>query len=132
MRAALSKLGISGSEACILGDRMDTDILAGIQSEIRTVLVLTGVTSLEDLPLFPYRPDCILPSVGHVLQDGCEVLLDSASQAHQQPQHHSQPHHQQQQHQHQQPSASSPSSLSRSANVSTTPFAADPSATGPV
>ena len=73
MRAALSKLGISRTEACILGDRMDTDILAGIQSEIRTVLILTGVTAVEDLPLFPYRPDCVLPSVGHVLQDGCEV-----------------------------------------------------------
>ena len=76
MRAALSKLGISRAEACILGDRMDTDILAGIQSEIRTVLILTGVTSLEDLPMFPYRPDCILPSVGHVLQDHVEVYED--------------------------------------------------------
>ena len=79
MRAALSKLGISRNEACILGDRMDTDILAGIQSEIRTVLILTGVTSVDDLPLFPYRPDCILPSVGHVLQDGVEVM-EQASQ----------------------------------------------------
>ena len=63
---------------------MDTDILAGIQSEIRTVLILTGVTSVEDLPLFPYRPDCILPSVGHVLQDSVEVLeqpLPTASPA---------------------------------------------------
>lgn len=80
MRAALSKLGISRTEACILGDRMDTDILAGIQSEIRTVLILTGVTSVEDLPLFPYRPDCVLPSVGHVLQDGCEVDEHNSSQ----------------------------------------------------
>ena len=81
MRAALSKLGISRTEACILGDRMDTDILAGIQSEIRTVLILTGVTALDDLPLFPYRPDCVLPSVGHVLQDDCEVDEHTTQQA---------------------------------------------------
>ena len=81
MRAALSKLGISRTEACILGDRMDTDILAGIQSEIRTVLILTGVTAVEDLPLFPYRPDCVLPSVGHVLQDDCEVDEHTTQQA---------------------------------------------------
>jgi NagD protein len=74
MRAALTKLGISRHEACIVGDRMDTDILAGIQSEIRTVLVLTGVTAVSDLPMFPYRPDCILPSLGAILKDGQEVF----------------------------------------------------------
>jgi NagD protein len=73
MRAALGKLQISRSEACILGDRMDTDILAGVQSEINTVLLLTGVTSLSDVANFAYRPDCILPSAGHVLTDGNEV-----------------------------------------------------------
>lgn len=76
MRAALNKLQVTRSEACIIGDRLDTDILSGIQSEIRTVLVLSGVTSLADVPLCAFRPDCILPSVGHVLEDGVEQNED--------------------------------------------------------
>jgi len=77
MRAALSKLQVARTEACIIGDRLDTDILAGIQSEIRTVLVLSGVTSLADIQLCAFRPDAILQSVGHVMQDGCEVDADA-------------------------------------------------------
>lgn len=61
------------------GDRLDTDILAGIQSEIRTVLVMSGVTALNDVPLCAYRPDCILPSVGHVLQDDVELTEPSGA-----------------------------------------------------
>jgi len=69
MRAALTKLGIRREDAVIIGDRMDTDILAGVESEIRTVLLLSGVTHLADLNQFAYQPDCILPTVGHILQD---------------------------------------------------------------
>ena len=45
---------------------MDTDIIAGIESEIETVLVLTGVTAEADLKRFAYRPHHILPNVGHI------------------------------------------------------------------
>jgi len=69
MRAALTKLNIRREEAVIIGDRMDTDILAGLQSEIRTVLVLSGVTQERDLEQFSYRPDSILPTVGHIITD---------------------------------------------------------------
>jgi len=69
MRAALTKLGIRREEAVIIGDRMDTDILAGIQSEIRTVLVLSGVTNEFDIARFPYLPDAVLPTVGDILND---------------------------------------------------------------
>lgn len=88
MRAALNRLQVTRSEACIIGDRLDTDILSGIQSEIRTVLVLSGVTSLHDVTLCAFRPDCILPSVGHVLQDGVEKNEDewAQQQVHLQPQ----------------------------------------------
>lgn len=71
MRAALAKLQVPLEEAVIIGDRMDTDILAGIQSEIRTCLLLSGVTQLSDLNDFPYRPDCVLPNIGALL-DGLE------------------------------------------------------------
>jgi len=70
MRAALTKLGIRREEAVIIGDRMDTDILSGVQSEIRTILVLSGVTTNEaDIDRFPYRPDAVLPTVGDILTD---------------------------------------------------------------
>ncbi len=46
---------------------MDTDIIAGIESEIDTVLVLSGVTSLENLGRFAYRPGYILDGVGFLV-----------------------------------------------------------------
>ena len=45
---------------------MDTDIIAGILSEIDTVLVLSGVTAKEDLKKFAYHPRYILPTVGDI------------------------------------------------------------------
>ncbi len=64
MRHALKKLGCHRDEAAIIGDRMDTDIIAGIESELDTVLVLSGVTDLETINNFPYRPKYILRDVG--------------------------------------------------------------------
>jgi len=52
------------------GDRMDTDIIAGIESEIETVMVLSGITKREDLVLFPYQPDHILNRAVDILAEG--------------------------------------------------------------
>jgi len=51
----------------IVGDRMDTDIIAGIESEVETVLVLSGVTRREDIERYPYRPDHIIDGVGDIV-----------------------------------------------------------------
>lgn len=67
MRHAQKKLKCSRDETVIIGDRMDTDIIAGIESEIETVLVLSGVTNKENMKDFPYRPDHILDGVGDIL-----------------------------------------------------------------
>ncbi len=67
MRHALKKLGCMREETVIIGDRMDTDIIAGIESEIDTILVLSGVTKREDLALFPYRPGYLFDGVGNIL-----------------------------------------------------------------
>lgn len=67
MRHALKKLGCRREETAIVGDRMDTDIIAGIESEIETVLVLSGVTSREDFDRFAYRPRYILDGVGDIV-----------------------------------------------------------------
>ncbi len=66
MRHSLRKLGCRREEAAIIGDRMDTDIIAGIESEIQTVLVLSGITRRDDLDKFAYRPDLILNHVGEL------------------------------------------------------------------
>jgi len=50
----------------MIGDRMDTDIIAGIESGLKTVLVLSGVTAREDVGMFPYRPSYILNNVGDI------------------------------------------------------------------
>ncbi len=67
MRSAMRRLGCSREETVIIGDRMDTDIVAGIESEIETVLVLSGVTSREEVNNFAYRPHIILEGVGAFL-----------------------------------------------------------------
>jgi NagD protein len=66
MRHALRVLGCEREDAAIIGDRMDTDIIAGIESGIETVLVLSGVTSQEDLHRFAYRPHHVLGGVGEI------------------------------------------------------------------
>lgn len=63
MRHALKRLGSTREETVIVGDRMDTDIVAGIESEIETVLVLSGVTARADLGRFPYAPRQVLEGV---------------------------------------------------------------------
>ncbi len=68
MRHGLKLLGCDSNEAVIIGDRMDTDIIAGIESDIDTVLVLSGVTNHENMKQFAYRPKYILNGIGDVLK----------------------------------------------------------------
>lgn len=67
MRHALKLLGTTPEETVIVGDRMDTDIVAGIESELETVLVLSGVTNQTNLKAFGYRPNIVLNGVGDIL-----------------------------------------------------------------
>lgn len=66
MRHALKRLDCHRSEAAIIGDRMDTDIIAGIESELDTALVLSGVSTRETIERFPYRPTYVLRDVGEI------------------------------------------------------------------
>jgi NagD protein len=63
MRIALRKLGVRREDTIVIGDRMDTDIRCGLESEIDTVLVLSGITKKEDIDNFPYRPKYVLSGV---------------------------------------------------------------------
>ena len=66
MRHALKTLNCHRADAILIGDRMDTDIIAGIETDIDTVLVLSGVTAMADLDKFAYRPKYILKDVGEI------------------------------------------------------------------
>jgi len=63
MRIALKKLQCTTDETIIIGDRMDTDIIAGIESEIDTCLVLSGITDKNTMTEFPYNPHFVLNGV---------------------------------------------------------------------
>ena len=66
MRTALRKLEAHSSESFMVGDRMDTDILAGTEAGMRTILVLSGVSSRETIHAFPYRPTHVFDHVGDI------------------------------------------------------------------
>ncbi len=66
MRAALRYLQEHSENAVMVGDRMDTDIVSGIESGMETILVLSGITKREDVERFPYRPTRIVPSVAEI------------------------------------------------------------------
>lgn len=66
MRSAMKRLSCKREETAIVGDRMDTDIIAGIEAEIETVLVLSGVTTKVEIERFAYRPNYVLNGVGDI------------------------------------------------------------------
>ena len=66
MRTGLQLLGVHSADAVMIGDRMDTDIIAGIETGMDTVLVLSGVTSKEDNEMYPYRPRLVLGGLGDI------------------------------------------------------------------
>ncbi len=73
LRHGLKKLNCHSEEIAFIGDRMDTDIIAGIESNVDTVLVLSGVTSIEEIDKFPYRPKYILKGVCELVKDNKEL-----------------------------------------------------------
>jgi NagD protein len=66
MRSALNALGTHSQSTVMIGDRMDTDVVAGIEAGLGTILVLSGVTAQADVERFPYRPDRIANSVAEI------------------------------------------------------------------
>lgn len=66
MRSALRFLGAHSENTVMVGDRMDTDVIAGVESGLETILVLTGVTREEQVSRWPYRPTHIVPSVAEI------------------------------------------------------------------
>jgi NagD protein len=67
MRSALNRLGAHSESTMMIGDRMDTDVVSGIEAGLATVLVLTGVTQAQDVDRFPYRPNHVVDSIADVI-----------------------------------------------------------------
>ena len=66
MRTGLRLLGCHSAEAVMIGDRMDTDVISGMESGMSTVLVLSGVSTRETLDTYAYRPSIVLDGVGDI------------------------------------------------------------------
>jgi NagD protein len=67
-RSAMNKIGAHSENTGMIGDRMDTDIVAGIEAGLHTVLVLTGISDRTEVERYPFRPDEILESVADLLE----------------------------------------------------------------
>jgi NagD protein len=69
MRYALNAIGAHSETTAIIGDRMDTDIVAGLEAGMYTVLVLTGSTTPADVERYPYRPSRVVESIADLLAE---------------------------------------------------------------
>jgi NagD protein len=67
MRSALNALDAHSETSAMVGDRMDTDIVSGLEAGMTTILVLTGITTREEAERFPYRPSRIVDSIADLV-----------------------------------------------------------------
>jgi NagD protein len=66
-RSAMNRIDARSESTVMVGDRMDTDVVAGIEAGLETILVLTGSTRADQVDRFPYRPSRILPSIAQAV-----------------------------------------------------------------
>ena len=84
MRSALNRIDAHSESTVMVGDRMDTDIVAGLEAGLRTILVLTGSTKADQVERFPYRPTEVVASVADLIalvdqwDDTSEEVVDFA------------------------------------------------------
>jgi NagD protein len=68
LRSALNQIEAHSENTVLVGDRMDTDVVAGIEAGLETILVLTGSTRREDISRFPWRPGRVLDSIADAIE----------------------------------------------------------------
>lgn len=66
-RSAMNKIGAHSENTGMIGDRMDTDIIAGIEAGLHTILVMTGISDEAEVNRYPFRPDEILSGVDQLV-----------------------------------------------------------------
>jgi NagD protein len=69
MRSALNAIDAHSESAAMIGDRMDTDIVSGLEAGMETILVLSGLTTVEDAERHPYRASRIVESVAELIDE---------------------------------------------------------------
>lgn len=67
-RSALNQIQAHSESTIMVGDRMDTDVVAGIEAGLDTILVLTGSTSVDQIDQYPFRPGRVLPSIAEAIE----------------------------------------------------------------
>jgi NagD protein len=67
-RSAMNRIDAHSETTVMVGDRMDTDVVAGIEAGLETILVLTGSTSRDEIARFPFRPSRVLPSIADAIE----------------------------------------------------------------
>src|SRR5690606_651939 len=66
-RSALNRIDAHSEKTAMIGDRMDTDVVAGIEAGLYTYLVMTGATKMSDVDRFPFRPSKVVDSVSDLV-----------------------------------------------------------------
>ncbi len=66
-RSAMDRIDARAESTVMIGDRMDTDVVAGIEAGLETILVLTGSTKADQIARFPYKPSRVLDSIADVV-----------------------------------------------------------------
>jgi NagD protein len=79
MRSALNAIEAHSEDTAMIGDRMDTDIVAGLEAGLHTILVLTGVATREVAERYPYRPSRIVDSVADLTAEIVPALADPSA-----------------------------------------------------
>jgi len=69
MRSALNTIGAHSESTAMIGDRMDTDVLCGLEAGLETILVLSGISTRAEVDRFPYRPSRVVASIADLIDD---------------------------------------------------------------
>jgi NagD protein len=69
MRSALNAIDAHSETAAMIGDRMDTDVVSGLEAGMETILVLSGITTRDDAELYPYRASRVVDSIADLIEE---------------------------------------------------------------
>ncbi|XVS64980.1 HAD-IIA family hydrolase [Actinosynnema sp. CA-299493] len=79
MRSALRALGAHSESTLMIGDRMDTDVRSGLEAGLRTILVLTGISTESTAELYPYRPTRVVKSIADLVGNSANPFPDGVA-----------------------------------------------------